>query len=465
MKKVEESAAKLLEELMSKKKRNQDLKEYYEGSKIVKDLGTIVPPNFHRMKEGLGWCQIAIDSLAERISLFSVSAHDREDSEELEDFSDWIQETLEENAFEGESEKAIKDFLLYGVCFIMIAKGDTTQGFPETVITVEDPNRVYGIINPKTKLFEEVVRVVSNTKVEYHTRTESYFFDVSEGGEVKQSASIEHGLGECPIIPIVNRPDSEGWGSSDLSKNARLIFDRAQRTLLRLEIASERYSIPQRYVLGASKEDFSESGVSKASVLKDPVIVFDDKESDGYDGTTENSRVSIGTLSPSNPESFIKPFNNDRAEFAIACSIPDSYMGIEKSNPSSADAIRMAESRLIKKAEKRIAMLKAGLKKVVSLLSKYYDGALPAKWSPLITFDKPHTNTEAASVDAVVKLVQVGILPKDHTLTLQRLGYSAKEIESIQDHVADESMNLEDLLSARANTYISEAQEEAEDEA
>lgn len=454
-----ENIKNLLTTLSRLEKRNNALEDYYDGKRVVPDLGTIIPASFRGLREGLGWCQIAIDALSERISISDISIS----GEGTDELAEWVNNIIEDNEVISSFDGAVKDFLLLGVAFIKVSINDEDPDLPQHVITVEDPNRIYGNINKTTKKFIDCVRVVDDETVEYYTRDNITVFNVKDGNW-KVSHSYDHGLGEVPIIPIINRPTSKGWGQSDLSNNARLIFDRAQRMILRLELASERYSIPQRYILGLSPDDLKRKSGGSSGLLDDPYIVLGDAEDDP-DSASQNVRADIGTLQTSNPESFIKPLNNDRAEFAIACSIPDSYMGIEKSNPSSADAIRMGESRLIKKAEKRITTLKQGMAKVMRLLVKQYDGETPENWTPEIVFSAPHTHTEAATADAVVKLVQSSVLPADHEITLRKLGLTPQEVVSIQNHGSTrEASTLRALIEGVEGYNANDEAEEVSDE-
>lgn len=451
--KVSDKAASHIDELRRKHRRNNTLDEYYESVNRNIDLGAYTPPRFRGLSQGLGWCQVAIDSVAERISLVSVEVVPRTDDTDgtVQALSTYVKNVMADNEFAGNLDKAVRDFLLLGVTYVKVSRGDTEVGLPEILVSIEDPNRIYGDIDPETGLLHNALRVVSDERAEFYTRSHVYELSISAVHDnCTVTGSYEHGLGQVPIIPIVNRPKSTGWGSSDLTKPARLIFERAQRNHTRLEITAERYSVPQRVVLGAAdgaldeEEDSVVSGVGGMSggtarlLLDDRAIIINDKIPDPNGGPSSNDRASVSTLPASNPDNFIKALNNDRAEFAITCAIPDTYMGIEKSNPSSADAIRMAESRLVKKAESRIARLRSGVNRVISLIAKHYTGEVTGTWMAQAVFAKAHTPTQAATADAVIKLVGAGILSPTMNVTLRELGLSESDIRSIQNHRAEE---------------------------
>lgn len=427
-----ETVENYLDSLKEKEERNSDLNGFFRGDRKVRDPGKLQDASLLRMSGGLGWCRIAVEALAERISIFSIGAKGDEGMNE------YIQNVIEENDFIGAfNDKGVEDMLLYGVSFILVAKGDTSLGYPKTVISIENPNSIYGKINNELGIMDEAIRVVNSNQIEYWTKNYVHNFSTTDKGDVVYVNSYDNDYGVVPIIPIINKPNSMGWGKSEISPDLQRIYERAQRHLYRMEITAQRYSIPQRYFLGLSRSELIGNGGYSGGILQDPVITIEDKEPEGsYDNeNTSNQRAEIGTLESSNPENHIKPFDKDREEFANVAALPPTYMGITTANPSSADAIRMNESRIVKRAENRINTSVSYLKKLVRLIGKTYEGEAES-WVPSVIHNKPHTNTEASTTDAVIKQIQAGIIPADSPITLQKLGYSDDEIQSLMAHTA-----------------------------
>lgn len=454
-----------IEALSDLQERNEDLNSFFRGDRRVKDPGRLQEASLLKMSGGLGWCRIAVEALSERISIFSLGVKNNDE------LNAYVEEVVEDNDFIGAfNSKGVEDMLLYGVCFVMVSKGDTSEGYPETVVSIENPSRIVGKINNELGLMTEAVRFVSKNQIEFYTSTQIHHFKMLDNGSVELTDSFDNEFGMVPIVPIINKPNSMGWGKSEISPDLQRIYERAQRHLYRMEITAQRYSIPQRYILGLSKEELVGDTGSSSALLKDPVITIADSESkNGYDSDASESRAEIGTLSASNPENHIKPFDKDREEFASVAALPPTYMGITTANPSSADAIRMNESRLVKRAENRISTSVSYLKKLIRLIVKSYSGEAGA-WSPSIIYNKPHTNTEAATTDSVIKQIQTGIIPADSPITLQKLGYSDDEIEMITEHVknregssiAEFAKNIGLGSDNIAQTLVNITQEESE---
>src|SRR5690625_6893611 len=61
----------------------------------------------------------------------------------------------------------------------------------------------------------------------------------------------------------------------------------------------------------------------------------------------------VHQLSVASPAPFIDQLREFRMQVASEAGMPADYLGIQTANPSSADAIRMGESRLVKRTERR----------------------------------------------------------------------------------------------------------------
>jgi len=114
---------------------------------------------------------------------------------------------------------------------------------------------------------------------------------------------------------------------------------------------------------------------------------------------------------------------------ASEAGIPTTYFGIETANPASADAIRAAESRLVKRAERRQASFGRSWLEVGRLALMVRDGQLPDTYDTSVStkWRDPSTPTRAASADEATKLIAAGVLPSDSTVTYDRVGLSPAE--------------------------------------
>ncbi|MBQ1164456.1 phage capsid protein, partial [Streptomyces sp. A73] len=80
-----------------------------------------------------------------------------------------------------------------------------------------------------------------------------------DGGWVVIDRDV-HNLGVVPVIRMANRQrTADRVGKSEISPEVMSITDAACRRLMGMEVASEFYGAPQRYILGASESAFQDA--------------------------------------------------------------------------------------------------------------------------------------------------------------------------------------------------------------
>ncbi|TMZ70763.1 phage portal protein [Klebsiella pneumoniae] len=95
----------------------------------------------------------------------------------------------------------------------------------------------------------------------------------------------------------------------------------------------------------------------------------------------------------------------------------------------SADAIRVSEARLVKRAERRQRIFGAAWCEVMRLALLVRDGSVPPEARSLVArWRDAATPTRAAQADAVMKLVSAGVLPPNSEVTYELLGYDRTTI-------------------------------------
>src|SRR5690606_29674319 len=128
------------------------------------------------------------------------------------------------------------------------------------------------------------------------------------------------------------------------------------------------------------------------------------------------------------------------------------YIGTATDNPASADAIRSAESRLVKRAERKQRIFGGGWEQVMRLVRRIQTG----EWDPRLrqletVWRDASTPTIAQKADAAIKLYtappgQRPIVPLRQTR--EDLGYSAAQIARMEAEDAREAE--QDPLAALA---------------
>jgi hypothetical protein len=116
------------------------------------------------------------------------------------------------------------------------------------------------------------------------------------------------------------------------------------------------------------------------------------------------------------------------------------YLGIIQDNPASADAIRAADVRLEKRAERRQRIFGASEGRLMRKALWVRDGKDPGV-TPQPIWRDAGTPTRSAQAQDAVALVMAGILPADSDVTYERIGLSEADRERIRDDLRRVRMN------------------------
>lgn len=409
----------LMAQLSSHQAANTEKALYYEGEQIVQQFGIAVPPNMRNVKTVSGWAGTAVDTLEERL-----------------DWQGWIETDLDlglgdvyrANDLDVDSGLAHLDALIYGTAFAAVGTG--ARGEPSPLVTVESPRNMTGTFDPRLgRLSAALSQVVSENgdvlaATLYLPDETVQIVRQNSGSPWLVASRDEHKLGRVPVAQIVNRPRAGRLGGrSEISQAVRYYTDVAVRTMLAMEVNREFYTSPQRYVLGADEEAFvdqSGNNVPGWQTIMGRVLALG-RDEDG-------NMPEVGQFQQSSQGPYMETIRGAAQLLAAECGFPASYLGFTTENPASADAIRQAESRLIKRAERRQSMFGKSWLEVARLCLLVRDGAVPAEFDSVsVKWRDAATPTRSAAADEAVKLISAGVFTPDSTVTYDRIGLSPQD--------------------------------------
>ena len=299
--------------------------EYYEMKNAMNDFKISTPPEMMWLKETLGWCGKAVDSMADRLQ-FSGFAEDNFE----------LNEIFQMNNGDILPDSAVLSALISSCCFIYISKDET--GYPR--LQVIDGANATGIIDPITGLLTEGYAVLEreNGCVTNNPTLEAYFVPgrtdyIDRAGKV---TSVKSNAPAPLLVPIIYRPDAvRPFGHSRISRACMGIMQSALRTLKRSEISAEFYSFPQKYVLGMSSdaEQMDKWKASMSSMLRI------DKDEDG-------DKPSVGQFTQQSMSPYTEQLRTLAALFAGETGLTLDDLGFVTDNPSSAEAIKASHENL-----------------------------------------------------------------------------------------------------------------------
>ncbi|MBQ9031855.1 MAG: phage portal protein [Parasporobacterium sp.] len=321
--------AYLRRKLNTKRDRVNLRYKHYEMKHITKDLNVSTPKELKWLNEVLGWCAMAVDSLADRIVF-----------REFRDDNLGMNEIFQMNNIDILPDSAVLSALISSCSFIYISPDE--NGFPR--MQVIDGGNATGEIDPITGLLKEGYAVLKRDSDSDAPLIEAYFTpdrtDYYEPG--KAPRSIGNPAGIPLLVPVIFRPDARRpFGHSRISRSCMSLVDGAVRTLKRSEITAEFYSFPQKWVTGLS-QDAEAMDKWKATISSMLVFTKDSNE----------QHPVVGQFAQQSIQPHIDQLRMFASAFAGETGLTLDDLGFPQDNPSSADAIKAAHENMRLRARK-----------------------------------------------------------------------------------------------------------------
>jgi hypothetical protein len=436
---------RLLKKLKMHDSKNSELERYYEGKNRLKDLGISIPPTLRLVDSVVGWAGTAVDVLEERLDLEGYIG---------DDFG--LNDIFRANSLDLESSLGHKDALVFGTSFVVVNSG--SNGEPDPLITIESPKKMTGFYDMRTRRLSAAL-LVNRDEKNLPTTGSLYLPDETVFLEFMSSKPFEvardvHNRGRVAVAPLINNPRAgDPEGRSEITRAVRSISDSGVRTMLGAEIAREFYSAPQRYVMGAKEDMFLDSDgnpLNPWSVIQGRVLGVPYNDDD-------NVMPSVGQFQANSPQPYIDQVRMLAQMMAAETAIPASYYGFQTDNPSSADAIRQMEARLVKRAERRQGQFGRTWTEVAKLAVLVRDGELPDGIDNVRPIWRDaSTPTRAAAADEAVKLIQAGVFTADSEVVYNRIGLSDSDKQVLKSEKQANAarafvQNLADAARATTN--------------
>jgi hypothetical protein len=418
----------LLERLDKKQPRNFLRASYYDGKRAIRQVGTVIPPQYYRLGIVLGWSAKAVDILARRCNLDDFVWPDGD----LDSIG--FREVYEGNHLGSEISSALISSLIHGVSFLVNTRGDEDAGEPAALIHVKDALQATGTWNPRTRRLDDLLSVTGRDDQGKPSSLALYLDGLTITGEKVDgkwftTGHSEHSWG-MPAEPLVYKPRAgRPLGSSRISRSVMSLHDQALRELIRLEGHMDVYSYPELWMLGADEKIFKNAdGSAKAAwqVMLGRIKAIPD------DDEAENPRADVKQFAASSPEPHLAALNAYAKMFARETSLPDTAVAItDIANPTSAESYDASQHELIAEAEGATDDWGPSLKRAQVRALAMANGLseVPASWSTIAPkWRDPRFLSRAAKADAGVK--QLSAIPwlAETEVGLELLGLDEQQI-------------------------------------
>lgn len=401
---------RLLEKIGAQLPRLDRLDRYYRGRQRLDAIGLALPPEMDRLQTVINWPALAVDSLEERLDVEGfqlggdVSADER--------LWDWWQA----NDLDEESSLAHLDAFVFGRTYVTVSRGESADDPP--VITVESTRSMAVEIDPATRKISAAARVFERDETDQPSGAVLYLPGKNAtwrrtNGVWRATSADRFALNEVAVVPLINRARLARRHGDTEMRDVMGLADAACRSLTNLQAAQELLAVPQRYVLGATQTDFVDQNGQ-------PIPAWE-----AYIGrflALGNQEAKIGQLPGADLRNFTEVINHYARLVASVTGLPSHFLGMTTENPASADAIRSAEARLVKRAERRARAFGEGWERVMRLALRFVGDDDTAARRLETVWRDPSTPTYAAKADAVVKLYAAGLLPQE--AAWEQMGFS-----------------------------------------
>lgn len=211
----------------------------------------------------------------------------------------------------------------------------------------------------------------------------------------RDDASSEH----VPLVPLVNRPRLKARDGQSEFRPIIPLANAANKMATDMMVSGEFHAMPRRWVFGLKASDFKNPDGSVKnvwSVIKGRLWATEKNPKDVQVGQFQESSLS-------NFHETIKLLAQVASQLAA---LPYDYMTFESVNPPSADSLRAAERRMVKKCEDQQISFggayETAMRHAIRFATGSYDDSalmLESNWRD------PGTPTTAQVTDAVVKKV------------------------------------------------------------
>lgn len=416
------------------------LNRYYEGTQpltymhpeIQLELGDRLKPVI------IAWPQLVVDSVEERLDVEGFRLPD-EDAGDTDLWRVWQANDMDE-----QSQLAHVDALVMKRSYVTVGTNEDDANTP--LVTAESPLEMFADIDPRNRKMRAALRRVAQEDTYAHINDRSATLYLPDrtvwytwSGGWQEADRDEHKLGQLPVVPIVNRArlstarsdrvshQPRQLGSSELSPVIPL-SDAANKIATDMMVAAEFVALPIRGLFGIGPDDLQDqegNSLTAIQTLMKRLLTIPVGADEG---------VREFEFSGANLSGFHDSINSLAQLVASLAGLPPHYLGFLRDNPASADAIRSAEARLVKRCERKQRPWGGAYEQMCRLVRRFQTG----EWDPTLAqletiWRDPATPTVAQKADAAVKMYTTSPRPiATLRQTREDVGYTDAQIKKME---------------------------------
>lgn len=431
---------------------------YYEGEQAIRFIAPAMQAEYGERITALvlNFPRLVADAYEERLDIEGFRyAGDSSGDEGL--WAVWQTNDLDE-----QSQQAHLDAIALARSYVIVGSGDSVDDAP--IVTVESPLQVFARRDPRTRRVMSAVKRWDEGDTEgakeqhavlYLPDSTTHYVNAGQEGWRVTGAPDRHELGRVPVVPLVNRPRILRPDGLSEFHDAIGPADAMNKTATDMMVSAEHHAMPRRWATAVKPEDFAdEQGNPINAWSRDAGTLW----------ATASEKATFGQFKEAELTNFHSTVKLLAQIVVQLAGLPPHYASFAggDQNPTSADAIRSSESRLVKRAERKQTYFGGAWEEVQRLVLRIQTGAWDPRAQSLETIWRdPSTPTVAQKADAIIKLatpVQNGlaVLPLEQARI--DLGYTPEERRRMaeMDRLASEDPYLANLKPVRTREAVSD---------
>lgn len=417
---------RLNSQLDAKQPRNFLRASYYDGKRAIRQVGSVIPPQYYRLGIVLGWSAKSVDILARRCNLDTFVWPDGDLA------SLGFGEAWEGNHLRTKVNSGLVSSLIHGTSFLINTRGGA--GEPAGLIHVKDALSATGTWNSRRNRLDDLLSITGRDDEGKPNSLALYLdgltIEAVRDGSGWSVDKQDHDFG-VPAEPLVYKPrEGRPFGTSRINRAVMSLHDQGLRAVIRLEGHMDVYSFPEMWLLGADEGIFKNpDGSQKAAwqVMLGRIKAIPD------DDEATNPRADVKQFSASSPDPHLAQLNALAKMFAREASLPDTSVAISDiANPTSAESYDASQHELIAEAEGATDDWSLPLRRslVRSLAMQNGLSEIPREWATIDSkWRSPRFLSRAAQADAGMKQLSAVPWLAETEVGLELLGLDRQQID------------------------------------
>lgn len=383
----------------------------------------------------INWPETIVDSVNRRLRVegFTVGEGGETDDEL---WRIWTANDLEE-----ESPLGISDALVHGLSFLSVWGNDDDPATPS--ITYESAHQVTVDYEPGNRTVRSGLKRWQDGDTTYATlylpdrivRFAARGSTTGVPGRYEVDQELPNPLGAVPIVPVVNRGRLLNRAGRSELKSVAPIADSINELANGMMTTGRFYITPRRYVTGMQ---VSPDPAQRERMRAEMEAFWERAEASKF--LVAGDGAQFGQFPEADLAGFVSGIHLLTAALAAIGGLPPDDLGLNTTNPASAEARRAAETTLILRAKEKWRPFGGAKTRAMRLAIAARDGvpvrAIPQEYSRMaVSWADPATPAIAQAMDAAVKGVEAGIY--DAEAAQISVGMSAVERSALKQRAAE----------------------------